>query len=133
MGQFSPPDKQFFSILGNAVKMEALQFATNAALPAANGWANNLDSLLQPYIDGTEEYDSILVVGFTDNTGSKKNNLRLSAKRAANIAAYLTSHGIPENRIHIAALGEAYPSASNNTREGRESNRRVEINFLKSS
>lgn len=122
-----------FTQLGNAVQMEALHFRINALAPATKKWEEGIDSILQPYLSGAAEYDSILVVGYTDNTGSKKGNLLLSTQRAKNIAAILAEKGIPANRIKIAAVGDDHPVASNSTSSGRNSNRRVEINFLKSS
>ncbi len=126
------PDK-LFTLLGNSIQMEALHFQINAVLPPAGKWKEGLDSTLQPYINGLEAYDSILVVGYTDNTGSKKGNLQLSAERAKNIVIYLIQQGIPEHRIHMAAIGQEQPVTTNKTIEGRNLNRRVEINFLRSS
>lgn len=129
----NPSRNKLFAMLGNAVQMEALHYRINALLPAVDGWKQDVDSIIQTYLSGMEPYDSILVVGYTDNTGSKKGNLQLSRQRAANIAAYLAKQGIPENLIHIAAVGEDCPVTTNKTIQGRNSNRRVEINFLKSS
>lgn len=125
--------KELYALLGNAVEMKDLHFRLNALSPAAPDWKAALDSVLQPYINGTEAYDSILVLGYTDNTGSKKTNLSFSAKRAARIMAYLIKQGIPEHRIHTVAMGEEAPVSSNGSIEGRLRNRRVEINFLRSS
>ena len=125
--------KQLYALLGNAVQMEELHFRLNALAPEAPDWKAALDSVLQPYLNGTEAYDSILVVGYTDNTGSKKTNLSLSAKRAARVMTWLVQQGIPENRIHTVAMGEEAPVSSNSSIEGRRLNRRVEINFLRSS
>lgn len=125
--------KELYALLGNAVDMKDLHFRLNALTPATPDWKAGLDSVLQPYIDGTEVYDSILVVGYTDNTGSKKTNLTLSAISAAKIKVHLIQQGIPENRIHILAMGEEAPVSSNKSVEGRNLNRRVEINFLKGS
>ena len=127
----SPLPNKLFALLGNSVQMEALHFRPNALLPAKANWKDGIDSIIQPYINGTEEYDSVLVVGYTDNTGSAQGNLQLSAERAKKIAAYLAQKGIPEDRIHIVAVGEHCPVASNKNSIGRNANRRVEINFLK--
>jgi outer membrane protein OmpA-like peptidoglycan-associated protein len=67
------------------------------------------------------------VVGYTDNTGSDKENQELSAARAHAVADRLTEAGIDSSRISADGRGEADPIASNDTREGRASNRRVEI------
>jgi len=76
------------------------------------------------------------VDGYTDNqpiTKSKefKSNRELSAARAKNVAEFLiTECGYPEARITAQGLGEENPLADNNTHEGREKNRRVEIVIL---
>jgi OmpA family len=130
----TPPHfDQLFTQLGNAIRMEALPFRINELLPAGENWKEGLDSLIHPYINGMEAYDSILVVGYTDNTGTKEGNLRLSEKRAKNIAAFLVNQGIPATLIHIVAVGQDAPVTTNNSIDGRNTNRRVEINFLKSS
>lgn len=70
---------------------------------------------------------SFQVVGYTDNTGSDKENQALSAARAQAVADRLSEAGIDSSRISADGRGEADPVASNDTREGRASNRRVEI------
>jgi len=55
-------------------------------------------------------------------------NWYLSAQRAAAVAHYLnTEHGIQTPTLEIGAYGPQVPVASNDTREGRQQNRRVEI------
>jgi outer membrane protein OmpA-like peptidoglycan-associated protein len=44
---------------------------------------------------------------------------------------YLVSQGIAQNRLTMIGFGETKPIASNNTKKGRETNRRVEILFTK--
>ena len=67
--------------------------------------------------------------GHTDATGSEIYNLRLSQKRAASAMAYLVEKGIAATRMRSAGYGETRPLASNETEEGRERNRRVELNI----
>jgi outer membrane protein OmpA-like peptidoglycan-associated protein len=67
------------------------------------------------------------VIGYTDNTGSDKENQELSAARAHAVADRLVEAGIDSGRVTADGRGEADPVASNDTREGRASNRRVEI------
>ncbi len=74
----------------------------------------------------------VKVVGHTDNipTGSGSryaNNTELSLARATSALSYLTTVGVPAERISAAGVGEAYPIASNDTDEGQLANRRVEI------
>ncbi len=77
-----------------------------------------LDEFNQTYID---------IIGHTDSKGSKEYNQRLSEKRARSVAHYLESREVISERLAADGMGEADPVASNNTREGRAMNRRVEI------
>ena len=79
--------------------------------------------------------EQITVTGYTDNqrigpelarTGVTTNAI-LSQKRADAVKQYLVAHGIPAAMIDAQGVGEADPVASNDTAEGRQQNRRVEI------
>src|SRR5688572_20571775 len=69
------------------------------------------------------------VWGHTDATGSEIFNLRLSQRRSAAVVQYLTDKGIAAKRTKSAGFGESRPLADNATEEGRERNRRVELNI----
>ncbi len=69
----------------------------------------------------------IEVAGYTDDTGSRAVNERLSLARAQSVRAYLVAAGIPADRLTALGYGPADPIASNLTAEGRERNRRVEL------
>ena len=66
-------------------------------------------------------------VGHTDNIGSESYNKKLSVDRAASVYNYLIEKGIPKTRMKYRGFGPNVPVADNNTEEGRELNRRVEI------
>ncbi len=70
---------------------------------------------------------SVLVNGYTDNTGSAAANLRLSQKRASAVKADLVGMGIPADRLVAKGFGEENPLADNDTAEGRKTNRRVSV------
>ncbi|MEO7494551.1 MAG: OmpA family protein [Massilia sp.] len=70
---------------------------------------------------------SVLIEGFTDSTGSAAHNQELSERRAASVAAALSSMGIARERIATRGYGQAYPVAGNDTASNRQLNRRVEI------
>lgn len=72
------------------------------------------------------------VQGFADSQGSESYNESLSQRRAEAVLRYLVSKNVPLFRISIIGLGEANPVGPNNTRAGREQNRRVEIRMLRS-
>ena len=69
----------------------------------------------------------IEIQGHTDNTGTPSYNKKLSERRARAIMDYLVSHGISQNRLTAVGYGESRPIASNATPEGRQMNRRVEL------
>jgi outer membrane protein OmpA-like peptidoglycan-associated protein len=70
----------------------------------------------------------LTVEGHTDNTGNAAANLTLSERRAKAIVGYLTTTGgIAAARLTGKGLGASKPAASNDTNEGRQQNRRVEL------
>lgn len=74
------------------------------------------------------ENTKIVVSGHTDSTGSDEKNMTLSQERAEKVAQFLAQVGrISPQRIEHKGFGESRPVASNETVEGRASNRRVEI------
>ncbi|MDB5987477.1 MAG: OmpA family protein [Nevskia sp.] len=70
------------------------------------------------------------LAGYTDSKGSAAYNLKLSQRRAAAVKEYLVAHGIEAARIAAKGYGKENPVASNDTDEGRERNRRVELHIL---
>jgi outer membrane protein OmpA-like peptidoglycan-associated protein len=77
----------------------------------------------------TEHADlKLSIEGHTDNVGSAASNLSLSEKRAAAVVKYLVdAGGIASTRLSSKGLGASKPAASNDTPEGRQNNRRVEL------
>lgn len=73
---------------------------------------------------------NIKVVGHADYIDKEDFNQELSQKRSANVAEYLVSQGISEDRIITAAFGETLPISNNESELGRKLNRRVEIYFI---
>lgn len=72
-----------------------------------------------------------VVEGHADNTGRADYNLELSKRRAESISAALVESGVEADRLAAEGYGSSFPVASNDTAEGREKNRRVEIVILK--
>ncbi|MES2298156.1 MAG: OmpA family protein [Pseudomonadota bacterium] len=70
---------------------------------------------------------TVMIEGFTDDTGSAEHNRMLSARRCDAIRGALVDMGVEGERIATRGYGEAYPVASNHTTAGRQLNRRVEI------
>ncbi len=73
----------------------------------------------------------VMVQGHTDSNASEKYNLQLSQKRADAVVSYMVSKGIAKSRIKAKGFGESKPVASNDTKEGRAKNRRVELKRTK--
>jgi outer membrane protein OmpA-like peptidoglycan-associated protein len=73
------------------------------------------------------EDTNILVVGHTDAKGAEEYNQRLSERRAESATSYLAERGIDPGRLTSVGRGETEPVASNETAEGRQQNRRVEV------
>jgi len=68
--------------------------------------------------------------GHTDSTGSDSYNMNLSQNRAKSVKNYLVSGGVEANRLTARGYGEEQPIASNETKDGRAQNRRVELKVL---
>ena len=69
----------------------------------------------------------IVVEGHTDATGSDELNLQLSRDRANSVRSALVAAGVDASKISAEGHGESRPVASNDSAEGRQQNRRVEI------
>ncbi len=98
-----------------AVDQSALQSAGQQNL-------RDLAASLDEY-EGTE----VLVVGHTDSTGSDAYNQSLSERRADSARTFLIGAGLEAGRVVAVGRGEMEPIASNDTTDGRQMNRRVEV------
>jgi outer membrane protein OmpA-like peptidoglycan-associated protein len=84
-----------------------------------------LAAILNKYPD-----TNIIIEGHTDSTGSREYNLLLSERRARAVAAYLAELGVSSSRFTIMGYGPDQPVASNDTAEGRQQNRRVDLGII---
>ena len=75
--------------------------------------------------------NSILIDGYSDNRGDAKYNQQLSQQRANKVKTYLISKGIDKKSIKAFGHGAENPIASNETKQGREQNRRIEFTIKK--
>jgi len=71
------------------------------------------------------------IIGHTDSSGPSAYNQTLSEKRAHAVEKILLSKGVDSKRISSSGRGENSPSFSNNTKENRQKNRRIEANLIK--
>jgi len=87
-----------------------------------------LDMLAELLLDNPAV--KIEIAAFTDNVGNENSNLTLSQKRAQSVVDYLIEKGIDPTVLRAKGYGEVNPIAPNDTKEGREKNRRIEIKIL---
>ncbi len=82
---------------------------------------------LQGNQQANQQGQQIVIQGYTDSVGSSQYNKDLSERRARAVKQVFVDNGIPEDRLRVEGYGEQYPVASNETPQGRQLNRRVEI------
>lgn len=85
---------------------------------------SNLDALASSLSKYSQS--DLMIVGHTDATGSDSYNLGLSRRRASSASRYLRSQGVTRT-IRATGVGEREPIADNETEEGQQLNRRVEV------
>jgi outer membrane protein OmpA-like peptidoglycan-associated protein len=69
----------------------------------------------------------LTIEGNTDSVGTEAFNQELSEQRAEAVRSYLTQQGVPESSTTAKGYGKTQPIASNDSSEGRQRNRRVEL------
>jgi OmpA-OmpF porin, OOP family len=88
-------------------------------------------ALLKDYLKAYPN-SNITLTGHTDNQGKSDSNLKLGQKRADEVKRQLVAQlGLSPSQVNTSSQGDAQPVADNATAEGRNSNRRVQITFLK--
>ncbi len=78
-----------------------------------------------------DKSSKIRIEGYTDSTGTQAVNEKLSQERADSVKSFLTSRGLPSDRMDAVGMGPSNPLADNATPEGRADNRRVEMAILR--
>ena len=107
---------------------ESLKFNTGEAIIALESYAY-LEALGKMLIINKDW--RIILSGFTDNVGGDNYNLLLSKQRAETVKRALVKRGVPIKRIRVKFFGETHPLESNDTEQGRQKNRRVEMRIVK--
>jgi outer membrane protein OmpA-like peptidoglycan-associated protein len=98
--------------------------------------SSDLNAQFYNALDGVsmvlKEYDKTVVevAGHTDSSGSDQYNQALSERRAQSVGGYLGSHGVAGTRLITVGAGESHPVASNDSEQGRATNRRVELTIV---
>jgi outer membrane protein OmpA-like peptidoglycan-associated protein len=117
-----PDAKPVDKIALNETRKLNIYFNTNSAVPKSLDDVHFLEQLMK-----SSPTIKVEIIGHTDNTGTAEYNLTLSKRRAAAIKKYLVASGIEESRITTIGYGLEKPVADNNSREGRQLNRRTEF------
>ena len=109
------------------IRLPGVNFESNSdrLVPGASGTLNDAIATLRMNPDIRIE-----VAGHTDSDGAAEYNEGLSARRAATVRDYLVRGGIDADRISSRGYGESQPIATNDTAEGKASNRRVVLRII---
>ena len=122
-----PPERVV--VTAKAIEItEKIQFAVDSATirPASFDLLNEIAKVMIE----NKHITKVQVEGHTDSDGGARYNLKLSDRRAKSVVAYLVKAGVDESRMVAKGFGLEKPIATNDTREGKEANRRVEFNIL---
>ena len=98
--------------------------------PGAQKQLEELSQKARGYGEAGYKLEVIVVVGHADSTGSAALNERLSLARAEAVKKFLVDKGVEPNRIYTEGKGSRQPIADNKTAQGRQQNRRVEIEIV---
>ncbi|MBN4081784.1 PD40 domain-containing protein [bacterium AH-315-C07] len=129
------PEQSEFTIIEQTINIEEKRIGAQIAL--RNVFFDSDKTVLRP--ESKVELDMVAqfvqanpnltfeILGHTDNTADAQHNQILSEKRALSVVEYLMEIGVSMNRITAKGYGEDQPVATNETEEGKQENRRVEL------
>jgi OOP family OmpA-OmpF porin len=101
------------------------QFDKSDVIPSPNVTLDMAVEILKPYPSAKVE-----IHGHTCNMGSEAYNMKLGMRRAEAVKKYLVDHGVNPDGLIPKSFGETKPIAPNDTKEGRQQNRRVEFRIV---
>jgi outer membrane protein OmpA-like peptidoglycan-associated protein len=107
--------------------LTAVQFDSNKPTLRTQSYKQLNEIAEYMLLNEDEHYE---IEGHTDNVGKEEDNIKLSQQRAETVKNYLVKKGIKANRITAKGYGATKPVADNTTPEGRQKNRRTELNIL---
>lgn len=103
-----------------------VNFPSDASTPQATSDLPDYIARLKNFLENQPE-KSVLITGFTDNSGNAAYNRTLGLQRAEAVKQMLADSGIAPVRLRTGSGGEDNPVASNDTEDGKAQNRRVII------
>lgn len=115
---------------GDTIRLQMpsnITFATDSSVISSN-----FDPVLNDVARVLNQYNktTMVVEGHTDSTGTAQYNQQLSESRAWSVSNHLARQGVDTRRLTVIGYGESQPIASNDTVNGRQQNRRVELRIV---
>ena len=126
--QAAPPEDDCATRLQSTITARRIGF-TSARADIDNPSRNQLRNVARLFSECPASV-RLAITGHTDSSGNAARNRQLSGYRADAVRAFLVSVGAPANRITARGAGSSEPIASNRTPEGRERNRRIDIEVI---
>ncbi len=121
--------KQLVKIVDGRIDiLDVVYFKLNKALIEKR--SNKLLDQVAAVITAHPEITKIRVEGHTDSQGNDAYNKKLSQRRSDAVMAYLIKKGVAAERLEAKGFGEEVPKDTNETKEGRAVNRRVEFTIV---
>ncbi len=110
------------------VKSDKILFEFNSAdlTPASRDIVRRIAEQLMAHVDFIQH---MTVEGHTDSVGLREYNRVLSVRRAQSVRSALIDYGVPAHKMNAVGFGQSRPAVGNETEEGQQQNRRVEIRF----
>lgn len=116
------------SMVEGGVQITLVEVFTGTAVtiqPSAEPLFNKLAQTAKDFSDF-----ALIIEGHTDSKGAVAKNLQLSESRAQSVLSHLAAQGVSPDRMRAVGKGSGEPIADNKTKEGRATNRRIEILFV---
>lgn len=124
-----PPPPKRVEVRDNKIEIrEKIQFEYNKSDIKEESF--DLMNEITQVVKDNPHIKKVSIEGHTDSDGSDAYNKKLSDDRAKAVMKYLVDHGIDAGRLAAKGYGEEKPIATNDTDEGKATNRRVEFNIV---